>query len=175
MITPAHLSASPTSRSAWRLGRYALGAGVAALAIHHMVLFGGRLVDGSILHPATAVRWLMSFALVAGLYGLKRRGLNLAHPRQLGSLAVLVLLLHAGMGQPTDAAFDPSAGLLAILPVSLVALGAVQLLAVSTRHRLAPRPAATAVWLHDLPVVDPRPGRGLAVWSARPPPVRFVA
>jgi hypothetical protein len=167
------------SRATWprRVASFGLLAAVGALAAHHLLLFAQRVLDRSLLDPAVALRWSLSFLLVAGLVALARRGVRLGNPRTAGTVTLLVLLLHLGLAgpasQPTTAEAPPFAapvGLLAVVPVAVVLVGAAELVA-----RLCAGTAAT------FRAVSRRPSRELltpprrvrwarSAWAARPPP-----
>lgn len=166
------IPATPRRAVARRAVGRSLVAGVIGLAAHHVLLFGQRLVDRSILEPAVGLRWLAAFLLIAGLGALARRGVRFGEARSASVVAILVLLLHVGLAVPPaagSAALAPPSGLLAVLPVAVVFAGLVEWLRLTPGARCEPtRPArpqhrrtqdapARALWIQP-------------AWAARPPP-----
>jgi len=170
-------SGSGLSRAAWRVLRVAGVLVLAALAIFHVSLFWSRLVDGQLLDPLVAARWLAAGGISAGLIALRRRGVSLVAGRRALVVWLLVVLLHwtarpavvvADSGQPS------TSELIFVVPATaaaaLVGLG----LLVATLSARRFRPA-----LACLCTVEPSDaGRTAAGWrpaaAARAPPFRFV-
>ena len=171
-------SGSGLSRAGWRVLR---GAGVfalAALALFHVSLLWTRLVDGQLLDPLVAVRWLGAAALTGGLIALRRRGVSLVTGRRALVVWLLVVLLHWSATPAVAVAYDgqPSTSeLIFVVPstaaAALVGLGLLVATFAASRVR---RPA-----LACLCTVEPGDaGRTASGWrpsaAARAPPFRFV-
>jgi hypothetical protein len=100
---------------------------VSFVAAFHLLLLGGRVVDGSVLNPAVAVEWVIGLMLLLGLLRLHRSGSSLVKGHGAVILWLLVLLLHAVAVAPGGAgSFDIELDktLLAIGPIS-AAIGGV--------------------------------------------------
>lgn len=170
-------SGSGLSRAAWRVVRGAGVLALAILAIFHVSLFWDRLVDGQLLDPLVAGRWLAAAGITAGLIALRRCGVSLVSGRRALVVWLLVVLLHwtarpgsvvADQGQPA------TSDLIFVVPstaaAALVSFGL--LVAALGVNRLRPALAC-------LCTVEPGE-RGLtaAGWrpasGARAPPFRFV-
>lgn len=171
-------SGSGLSRAGWRVVRVAGVLSVAALAFFHASLFWDRLVDGQLLDPLVAARWLSAIALTAGLVALRRRGVSLVAGRRSLVVWLLVVLLHWS-AKPAVAVIDdgqPSTSdLIFVIPstaaAALVGLGLLVATFAASRLR---RPA-----LACLCTMEPSDaGRTASGWrpsaAARAPPFRFV-
>jgi hypothetical protein len=171
-------SGSGLSRAGWRVLR---GAGVlafAALAVFHVSLLWTRLVDGQLLDPLVAARWLGAIALTAGLVALRRRGVSLVAGRRALVVWLLVVFLHWS-AKPAIAVADdgqPSTSdLIFVVPsTAAAALVGLGLLVASFAASRVRRPA-----LACLCTTEPSDaGRTASGWrppaAARAPPFRFV-
>ena len=170
-------SGSGLSRAAWRVLR---GAGVlvfAALAIFHLSLFWDRFVDGQLLDPLVAARWLAAGGISVALIALWRCGVSLVTGRRALVVWLLVVLLHwtarpavvvADAGQPS------TSELIFVVPATAAAalVGLGLLVAMLGASRV--RPALP--WLCTMEPSDA--GRTASGWrpatAARAPPFRFV-
>ena len=122
----APIERSHRSRGLLRLA-FGLGTTVVAGAIlaFHLQMLYARIADLANLELATAIRWILTAAVMGGILRLRKHRLSLFRGRPAMVLWVVVLLIHV------QAPFDPSpltadsAGglpadqLLLILPVSL--------------------------------------------------------
>jgi len=171
-------SGSGLSRAAWRVLRGAGMLAFAALAVFHVSLLWTRLVDGQLLDPLVAARWLGAIALTAGLVALRRRGVSLVAGRRALVVWLLVVFLHWS-AQPAAAVADdgrPSTSdLIFVVPSTAVAaLVGLSLLVATFAASRVRRPAFAC-----LCTVEPGDdGRTAAGWrpsaAARAPPFRFV-
>ena len=137
-----------------------------------------RLVDGQLLDPLVAARWLGAAALTAGLIALRRRGVSLVTGRRALVVWLLVVFLHWSAKPAVTVADDgqPSTSdLIFVVPstaaAALVGLGLLVATFAASRVR---RPA-----LACLCTVEPSDaGRTASGWrpsaAARAPPFRFV-
>ena len=75
------------------LRRVLASAGV-LLGLFHVWLFAGQILDGRLDDPAQILRWLVAGGLVAGLAGLRRRGLSIVRGRPAATIWLLAALLH---------------------------------------------------------------------------------
>jgi hypothetical protein len=170
-------SGSGLSRAGWRVLRSAGAVLLAALAVFHVSLLWSRLVDGQLLDPTVAARWLAAATLTIALVALRRRGVSLVAGRRALVVWLLVVLLHWS-ATPTIAVADdgqPSpSDLIFVLP-STAAAGLVGVgLLVATFAASRERPALTC-----LCTMEPsEAGRIAAGWrpaaAARAPPFGFV-
>jgi hypothetical protein len=146
-----------------------------ALVAFHLGLFAGRLLDGSLLDPAVAVRWTLAGAL-AGLATVYRaRGLPLCAGRSGVVFWLLALLLHLGGAPLSIEAVDE---LLVSLPIGVAAPLAVALAALHLAGRapLATSPAHSRRPARDARRSPTRRPLELAARSvARPPPSACLA
>ena len=170
-------SGSGLSRAAWRVVRGAGVLALAVLAVFHVSLLWSRLVDGQLLEPLVAARWLGAAALTAGLVTLRHRGVSLVAGRRALVVWLLVVLLHWG-AKPAATVADgnqPSTSdLIFVLPSTAVAAFVGFGLLVATLAASRVRPALTC-----LCTMEPSDaGRTAAGWrpsaAARAPPFRFV-
>jgi hypothetical protein len=170
-------SASGLSRAGWRVLRAVSLFALTALAVFHVSLFWNRLLDGQLLDPLVAARWLGAAALIAGLVALRRRGVSLVAGRRALVVWLLVVLLHWS-AKPAVAVADagqPSASDLIFVVPSTAAAALVGLgLLVATFAASRRRPALTCLCR-----VEPgEDGGTVAGWrsvaSARAPPFRLV-
>ena len=156
--------------------RRALLATGALLALFHVWLFAGQAWDGRLADPALILRWLIAFALVAGLIGLRRQGTSIVRGRKAVSIWLLAALLHGpaavnrldGLGEPALPEF------VATLTQIAVASGAVFGLA-WTLARLRARRAVLVAFERLQVVRNPRAGHSSAHafvrFAPRPPPL----
>jgi hypothetical protein len=77
---------------------------VVSLVILHVSILWARVVQGRLGEPVIALRWGAAFVLIFALLALRRRGVPLLWGRRALVFWLLVLVLHAGMGVPQDAA-----------------------------------------------------------------------
>jgi hypothetical protein len=145
-----------------------------ALVAFHAWLFCAHVIEGRILEPQTAGRWVVAVLVLVGFRRLSRLGLPLAAGRRAIVLWVLVLLLHAhavsaGGAASVELGIPETLGALAQITGSVSVLGAllVVLLATLLRLRLDGRAAPAApVVLAGLP----SPGFVFS-FAPRPPPL----
>ena len=159
--------------SGW-LGRVA----VLLLSGFHAWLFWSHVVDGRLLEPAVATRWLLGVLLTAGFIGLRRTGLSLIRGRKAIVLWLLVALLHAhAVWSPQGTIADPiqvdevvvSLVAQAASATMLLGIGLV-LLVIVLRQRATTAPAAAWFDRHATPIGSPAAG-WLLIRSPRPPPL----
>jgi hypothetical protein len=170
-------SGTGLSRAGWRVLRGAGVLAVAALAVFHVSLFWDRLVDGQLLDPLVAARWLGAAALTAGLVTLRRCGVSLVAGRRALVVWLLVVLLHwsAKPAVAADGGQPSTSDLIFVVPsTAAAALVGLGLLAATFAASRARRPA-----LSCLCTMEPSDaGRTAAGWrpaaAARAPPFRFV-
>jgi hypothetical protein len=115
-----------------RFARVALTVLVALLVAYHLVLFGVRVVDGSVLDPAIAAEWIVGLSLLLALGRLHRAGLSLVKGRGALVLWLAVLVLHAvalvpGEGNVLEVRVDQK--VLGIVPLGVAVGVAVSRLA----------------------------------------------
>jgi hypothetical protein len=77
---------------------------VVSLVILHVSILWARVTQGRLGEPVIALRWGAAFVLLLALPALRRRGVPLLWGRRALVFWLLVLVLHAGMGVPQDAA-----------------------------------------------------------------------
>jgi hypothetical protein len=75
--------------------RRVLTAAGALLALFHVWLFAGQILDGALADPALVLRWLSAGVLVAALRALHRRGHSIVRGRRAVAIWLLAALLHA--------------------------------------------------------------------------------
>lgn len=153
----ARSRAGLAARVVWRTLAVATAASAAALILLHLSIFWDQLASGRLVDPLVALKWVGSGALCAALILLRRSGVPLFWGRKAFVVWLLVALLHVGTAGPAqaDAAADPHAGAVFVLPalLSSLTLVAAGLLLVSRLRRAAP--ALRRTW-HDADVVPAR-------------------
>lgn len=152
-----------------RIARMATLGGVAFLIAFHGWLFAGRLLDGELLEPAVALRWMASVFLVAALLGLRRAGVPLVRGRRALVFWVSVLLLHWSATPMAERSLATGELLIAAPGAVALATGAVLLLGAARRRRRAHRPPRLAGPAAVPPHVPAARWLPLAL-AARPPP-----
>lgn len=107
----------------------------ALLGAFHLWLLGHQAWTGQLSDPATIGRWVLAAALIAGLAGLRRRGLPMLFGRQAVAMWLLAALLHGpalandhdGFATPAVpeavATVAQAAAAIAALGLALLALG----------------------------------------------------
>ena len=108
-------------RPARRLALFSGLALSATLVAFHGGLLWQRVLDGSLLEPAVALRWVLSTLLVFALLRLWCLGLPLLRGRSAAVLWLVVLLLHAGGPAAVQPAVEPVTSLV-LLTAALAAL-----------------------------------------------------
>lgn len=122
-----------------------VGALVAILIGFHVWLFATHALNGRLLEPAVALRWLAGLLLFAGFLGLKRLGIPLVRGRKAAVLWTLVVLLHwhAAISKPAAAdehsGFPTVAVIVAPVTIGSAALALGLLLWVVARRQPAAR------------------------------------
>ena len=146
----------------------------ALLALFHVWLFAGQVWSGRLAEPGPILRWLVAFALIGALAGLRRRGLSLIAGRQAVAVWLLAVLLHGpALAARIEDGFAPMVPEV-IATVSQVAAGVLGLvlgvsLRISTgRFRLAPAALRLSVLRAFCVCQAARTVR--AGYSPRPPP-----
>lgn len=168
-------SGGPTALARQVLARYAtflLRLLVVGLSGFHVWLFGARLLEGRLLDPLVALRWLVGFVLLAGLLGLRRLGLPALRGRRAAGLWTLVFLLHchavavpgSGAAAPVSLPAVIEAVVLSVGSALGLGLGLAMARAATVRRpgsdlawHLTPCPAAGSVSAGHLLTVAPRP------------------
>jgi hypothetical protein len=171
-------SGSGLSRAGWRVVRAAGVLALAALAAFHVSLLWDRLVDGQLLDPVVAARWLGAVALSAGLVALRRRGVSLVAGRRALVVWLLVVFLHWS-AEPAVAVTDdgqPSTpDLIFVVPstaaAALVGLGLLVATFAASRVR---RPAFACLSTMAPSDAGPTASGWRPSAAARAPPFRFV-
>jgi len=151
--------------------RRLLAAAGALLALFHVWLFAGQILDGRLDDPALLLRWVAAAGLAGGLVSLRRRGLSIVRGRPAATIWLLAALLH---GPALAARIDDGgaiglpevAATLSQLAVATFAVIGVGLLIARLRRGfdrahpsvLSPRPARVAASAAiSLDVLCPRP------------------
>ena len=145
-----------------------------ALVAFHAGLFSVHVIQGRLVEPQTAGRWIVAVLLLAGFRRLSRLGLPLVFGQRAVVLWLLVILLHCHAGWANgsttiDLAVPETLGALSQLTGSVAVLGAllVVLLIARQRQRRDGRAAfAAPVILAGLA----SPGFVFRL-AARPPPI----
>lgn len=152
-----------------RLLRSGILALTAALVLFHGRLLWTRLVDGSVLEPVVAARWLFGLVMTGLLVELKRRHASPLRGRSTLVMWLLVVLLHAVAlvpGVEVAAGAEGAVEFLLVLPAgALVATGlAVGLALLLGSNRLAPalNPVGRSV-------APKSPGAGAFLFEAQAP------
>jgi hypothetical protein len=154
--------------------RRLLAAAGALLALFHVWLFAGQILDGRLDDPALLLRWVAAAGLLAGLVALRRRGLSMVRGRPAATIWLLAALLHG----PALAARVDAVGTLGLpevaatlSQVAVAAIAAIGLGLLAARFRRASRLAdrRTSARRRDR---DRRLAHAafLEVLSPRPPP-----
>ena len=123
--------------------RRLLAAAGALLALFHVWLFAGQILDGRLDDPALLLRWVAAAGLAGGLLSLRRRGLSLVRGRPAATIWLLAALLHG----PALAARVDSGGALGLPEVaatlSQLAVAAVAAIGLGLLVRLRQGSGAT--------------------------------
>jgi hypothetical protein len=112
-----------------------------ALVAFHVALFSVHVIQGRLLEPQTAGRWVAAVLLLAGFRRLSRLGLPLVFGQRAVVLWLLVILLHCHAGWATgstslDLAVPETLGALSQLTGSIAVLGALLVVLRIARQRL---------------------------------------
>lgn len=155
----------------------ATGAALALLVAFHAWLLWTRLLDGGLLQPEVAARWLVGAMLTAAFVVLHRAGVSLVWGRRAVGLWLLVALLHVQSASPPGA--EPSRWIaeqsvtLVWQALSAVTLAGAALLLLAGMRRRPPSSARLADVLARQANVPVRLAAGWRLQLApRPPPVR---
>lgn len=121
--------------------RRLLAAAGALLALFHVWLFAGQILDGRLDDPALLLRWGAAAGLAAGLLSLRRRGLSMLRGRPAATIWLLAALLH---GPALAARVDDGSpfGLPEVATLSQIAAAAIATVGlglIAARFRRAPR------------------------------------
>ena len=125
-------------------GRVAQAAGRVAfwaLVAFHVGLLSVHVLQGRLLEPQTAGRWVVAVLLLAGFRRLSRLGLPLVFGQRAIVLWLLVILLHCHAGWTSgstglDLAVPETLGALSQLTGSVAVLGALLVVLLTALQRL---------------------------------------
>jgi hypothetical protein len=112
-----------------------------ALVAFHTGLLSVHLIQGRLLEPQTAGRWIVAVLLLAGFHRLSSLGLPLVFGQRAVVLWLLVILLHCHAGWANgstslDLAVPETLGALSQLAGSLTVLGALLVVLLIALERL---------------------------------------
>jgi len=153
--------------------RRLLAAAGALLALFHVWLFAGQILDGRLDDPALLLRWVAAAGLAAGLLSLRRRALSMVRGRPAATIWLLAALLHGpalasrvdssgALGLPEVAA---TLSQIAVASIASIGLG----LLVRLRHGYGETGTSSLLVSHRDRVTF-RPAISLDVLCPRPPP-----
>jgi len=124
-------------RAVYAAGRLAFW----ALVAFHAGLFSVHVVQGRLLEPDSAGRWVLAVLLLAGFRRLSRLGLPLVFGQRAVVLWLLVIMLHCHAGWANDStgldlAVPETLGALSQLAGSVAVLGPLLVVLLIGRQRL---------------------------------------
>jgi hypothetical protein len=155
--------------------RRLLAAAGVLLALFHVWLFAGQILNGRLDDPALLLRWVAAGGLVAGLVWLRRRGLSMVRGRAAATMWLLAALLHgpALAGRVDDGStlgLPEIASTLSQIAVASVAAIGLGLLVTRIRRAVSFAPRHASLRSRDRDRLPAYSAEFLVVLGPRPPP-----